>query len=227
MTIGGKNMGLPVLIIGQSGCGKSRSIKNMPPQATVIFNVEGKQFPFRTQFPYTMNTDDPERIKGQLMRLGPVKRVVIDDSGYLMTNMFMRGHSGGRKGSQVFDLYNDIGDSFWGLIKFIKDQLPPDVIVYIMMHEEDSDTGKIKPKTIGKMLDEKVCLEGMFTICLRGIVKDGQYLFSTRTNGIDPVKTPEDMFMDEYIENDLMIVDRAIRNYYGWEVQNNAETARI
>lgn len=213
-------MGLPVLIIGQSGCGKSRAIKNMPPQGTVIFNVEGKQFPFRQQFPYVMNTDDTERIKGQLMRLGPVKRVVIDDAGYLMTNMFMRGHSGGRKGSQVFDLYNDIGDTFWDLIKFIKDQLSPDIIVYINMHEDESDSGKIRPKTIGKMLDDKVCLEGMFTICLRGIVKNGEHLFCTRTNGFDPVKTPEDMFADEYIENDLMIVDRAIRDYYGWEEKN-------
>lgn len=214
-------MAIPVLILGQSGSGKSRSIKTLPTNKTLIINVEGKAFPFREKFKYVMNSDNPEAIKAQMAHMGGIKRVVIDDAGYIMTNMFMRGHSGGRKGSQVFDLYNDIGDSFWDLIEFIKRELPDDVIVYIMMHEEENDSSKIKPKTIGKMLDEKVCLEGMFTICLRCRTKDGKHFFRTVTDSYDVTKSPEGMFEAEEIPNDLNMVDNCIRDYY--ELENKEE----
>ncbi len=219
-------MAIPVLIIGQSGSGKSRAIKTLPLNKTLIINVEGKAFPFREKFPYVMNTDNPEAMKAQMAHMGGIKRVVIDDAGYIMTNMFMRGHSDGRSGSKVFDLYNDIGDTFWGLINFIKRKLPEDVIVYILMHEDESDSGKIKPKTIGKMLDDKVCLEGMFTICLRCMSRDGKHFFRTVTDSYDTAKSPEGMFEAEEIPNDLELVDKCIREYYGFiekEETNNAE----
>lgn len=220
-------MAIPVLIIGQSGSGKSRATKTLPLNKTLIVNVLGKEPPFREKFQYVMNSDNPEAIKAQMAHMGGIKRVVIDDAGYIMTDMFMRGHSGGRRGSQVYELYNDIGDSFWSLIDFIKRELPEDVIVYIMMHEDESDNGKIKPKTIGRMLDEKVCLEGMFTICLRCMTKDGKHFFRTVTDSYDTAKSPEGMFESEEIPNDLALVDKCIREYYGLEEKeelNNAET---
>lgn len=218
-------MAIPVLITGQSGSGKSRAIKTLPPNKTLIINVEGKPFPFREKFQYVMNSDNPEAIKAQMAHMGGIKRVVIDDAGYIMTNMFMRGHAGGRKGSQVFDLYNDIGDSYWSLIEFIKHELPDDVIVYIMMHEEETDSGKIKPKSIGKMLDEKVCLEGMFTICLRCMAKDGKHFFRTVTDSYDTTKSPEGMFDSSEIPNDLALVDKCIRDYYGIEDKEEPKNA--
>ena len=203
-----------VLIYGKSGSGKSRSMKNLGTDEILLVNVEGKSLPFRGKFKYVLNSDNVEEIKTWLRKM-PMKTAVIDDAGYIITNAFMRGHSGGKSGSAVFDLYNDLADTFWGLFKFIKNELPEDVIVYIMMHEETNDVGSVKLKTIGKLLDDKCCLEGMVTICLRCYSMDGKHYFRTRTTGLDITKSPEDMFDKDEIENDLKAVDTIIREYYG------------
>lgn len=208
-------MGRIVLIYGKSGSGKSRSLKNFAEDEIFLVNVEDKDLPFRNKFKYVKSTDKYETIKKGLKQM-PTKTAIIDDAGYLITNAFMRGHSGGRKGGQVFDLYNDIGDNFWGLFEFIKRELPADVIVYIIMHEEQSSDGcSFKLKTIGKILDEKVCLEGMVTVCLRCMSVDGKHFFKTNTDGSDITKSPEDMFSSDEIDNDLKAVDTVIREYYG------------
>ena len=208
-------MGRIVLIYGKSGSGKSRSLKNFAEDEIFLVNVEDKDLPFRNKFKYVKSTDKYETIKKGLKQM-PTKTAVIDDAGYLITNAFMRGHSVGRKGGQVFDLYNDIGDNFWGLFEFIKRELPADVIVYIIMHEEQSSDGcSFKLKTIGKILDEKVCLEGMVTVYLRCMSVDGKHFFKTHTDGSDITKSPEDMFSSDEIENDLKAVDTVIREYYG------------
>ena len=144
----------------------------------------------------------------------PVKTAVIDDRGYLMTNAFMRGHSAPKSGSSSFDLYNNIADSFWSLLTFIKSELPDDVIVYIIMHEDTTDYGETKLRTIGKLLSEKVCIEGMSTVVLRCVVRDGKHLFITQSDGSDISKSPEGMFERE-IDNNLKAVDTAIREYWG------------
>lgn len=202
-----------VLIYGKSGSGKSRSLKNFAEDEILLINVERKRLPFRQKFKYTLNTDDYAKIKEQLAKM-PLKTAVIDDAGYLLSNNFMKGHSGGRKGREVYDLYNDLADSFWGLFKFIKTKLPQDVIVYILMHEDTDETGNMKLKTIGKLLDDKVCLEGMVTICLRCMSADGRHFFRTVTDGSDITKSPEEMFETDEIENDLKAVDTIIRKYY-------------
>ena len=208
-------MGRVVLIYGRSGSGKSRSLKNFAEDEIFLINVEDKDLPFRNKFKYVISSDDYSRIKNGLAKM-PVKIAVIDDAGYLLTNTFMRGHSGGLRGNQVFELYNDIADNFWGLFEFIKRELPPDVIVYIIMHEElGKDNGSYKLKTIGNLLDDKVCIEGMVTVCLRCMSNEGRHFFRTRTDGADITKSPEDMFETEEIENDLKAVDAVIRDYYG------------
>ncbi|MBQ1239387.1 MAG: AAA family ATPase [Ruminococcus sp.] len=208
-------MGRVVLIYGKSGSGKSRSLKNFNEDEIFLINVEGKDLPFRKTFKYETITDNYDKIQLGLTRM-PVKTAVIDDAGYLLTNMFMRGHAGAHQGNQLFEFYNEIGDKFWGLFKFIKHKLPKDVIVYVIMHEDSLSDGKsFKLKTIGKLLDEKVCLEGMVTICLRCMSKHGKHYFVTHTDGDDITKSPEDMFSDTEIDNDLKAVDTAIREYYG------------
>jgi hypothetical protein len=142
------------------------------------------------------------------------KSVVIDDSGYLMTNQFMNGHSSQGAGNAIFNFYNDLGDKFWGLIRFVVTQLPDDKIVYFIMHEDKNDFGDMKPKTIGKMLDEKVCIEGMFTIALYSVISCGKYVFRTNSDGNEICKTPMGMFDSDEIENDLKFVDEKIREYY-------------
>ena len=215
-------MGQIVLLYGKSGSGKTRSLKEFAEDEIVFVNVEKKLPPFRKQFKYTCETDNVQVIKTWLKRM-PTKIAVIDDAGYILTNTFMRGHSAGRKGSQTFDLYNDIADQYWGLFKFIKDELPKDVIVYILMHEDTNDSGIVKLKTIGKLLDEKICLEGMVTICLRCMSEDGKHFFRTITDSYDITKTPEGMFDSEIIPNDLKAVDEQIRSYYGWNTAKESE----
>ncbi|MBQ8298142.1 MAG: AAA family ATPase [Ruminococcus sp.] len=206
-------MGKPVIIYGKSGSGKSRSLKNFAEDEILFVNVEEKGLPFRKKFKYTLNSDNYKTIKEQLSKM-PLKTAVIDDAGYLLTNMFMKKHSAGLKGNAVFDLYNDIGDRFWDLIKFIKKKLPSDVIVYIVMHDDSNDAGEVKLKTIGKLLDEKVNIQGMVTIVLRCMSANGRHFFRTHTDGLDITKSPEDMFENDEIDNDLKAVDSAIREYY-------------
>ena len=205
-------MGIPVLIYGKSGSGKSRSLKGFGEEEIFLVNVVGKPLPFPGKFRYTAKTDNYNTIQKGLKTM-PTKAAVIDDAGYLLTNTFMRGHSAPKSGSSSFDLYNDIADSFWDLLRFIQNDLPEDVIVYILMHEATSDYGETKLRTIGKLLDEKVCVEGMVSIALRCMVEGDRHFFRTQSSGMDISKSPEEMF-DLEIENDLKAVDTRIREYW-------------
>lgn len=206
-------MGECVFVYGKSGSGKSRSLINFGEDEIFLVNTIGKRLPFRSKFKYEIKTDDFNKIANGLRKM-PTKTAVIDDSGYLMTNAFMRGHSAPKSGSSTFDLYNDIADSFWSLITVIKNELPDDVIVYMIMHEDTTDYGETKLRTIGKLLSEKVCIEGMSTVVLRCVVRDGKHLFITQSDGNDISKSPEGMF-DREIENDLKSVDSKIREFWG------------
>ena len=169
--------------------------------------------PFRKKFESTINTDDYQTILKAIFNTKK-KAIVIDDAGYLITNHFMSKHSQCGGGNGVFNLYNEIGDHFWGLIEFVKNKLDEDKIVYFIMHEDVQDNGDIKPKTIGKLLDDKVCIEGMFTIALRCMTDNAKHYFKTQSDGYDICKTPMEMFEDKRIDNDLKVVDTTIRNYY-------------
>lgn len=206
-------MAIPVLIIGKSGSGKSRSMKNCQIDDYNLIRVLNKPLPFNGKI-NGWSTDDYQTLMKCLLS-SKAKSIIIDDAGYLITNHFMRGHSASGKGNAVFSLYNDIGDYFWQLIKFITDKLPEDKIVYMMMHEEKNEFGDVKAKTIGKLLDEKVCIEGMFTIVLRCVEEGGNHKFVTQSSNGAISKSPEGMFEDLEIENDLKLVDEKIREYWG------------
>lgn len=214
-------MATPVLIIGKSGTGKSASMRNCIDKDFNLIRVLNKPLPFKGKLP-GWQSDDYQQIMKMLVQ-SKAKSIVLDDAGYLITNHFMRGHSTAGKGNAVFALYNDIGDYFWNLIRFITTKLSEDKIVYLMMHEEVNDFGDIKPKTIGKLLDEKVCIEGMFTIVLRSIKENDKYLFVTQANGGSVSKSPIGMFDDLTIDNDLAMVDEKIREYYNNEGEEENE----
>ena len=202
-------MGTPVLVLGPSGSGKSASMRNLDPNTYGIINVARKPLPFRTT-KQAKNTDDYNVI-AQVLSRAVADIIVIDDAQYLMANAFMR-----RAKEKGFEKFTEIGLDFFNLINYIIDSLPPQKIVYVMGHTELDMSGGLKFKTIGKMLDEKITIEGMFTIVMRAMFHDGHYYFSTRTDGADPVKTPIGMFDEPYLDNDLAIVDAAIRDYYGF-----------
>lgn len=200
-------MAIIVMIYGQSGTGKSTSLRNFKPEDVCIVNVSGKPLPFRNKHK-TFNTDDYMSIDTAIKK-APAKSIVIDDATYLMVNAFMRNAK-----VTGYQKYTDMAYDFDALINTAA-RLPDDRIVYFVGHSTMDDTGREHFKTIGKMLDNYVTLEGKFTIVLKTVVQDGKYFFATRNNGQDTVKTPLGMFDEEFIDNDLSVVDAAIREYYG------------
>jgi hypothetical protein len=218
-------MGIPVLIIGESGSGKTYSIKNLDPEKVGIFLCEKNRLPFRKQFPtykvrnMQRKTDNNQvqiirqsAVIQTVMKTPKQKIYVIDDSQYIMANEYFD-----RANEKGYDKFVDIGANFRNLIHTVNNELPDDVIVYFLHHPEtDSNTGKVKAKTIGRMLDEKLTLEGCFDIVLHARTDGVEHWFSTQSDGTDTAKSPEDMF-PEKIPNDLAIVDATIREYYEME----------
>lgn len=200
-------MGIPVLILGESGSGKSASMRNFKEGEVAIINVGSKPLPFKSNLK-TYNTDDYMKVEKAVQKSVP-KSIVIDDAQYLMANEFMRNAK-----VTGFQKFTDIAKNFWELIRGVVQELPADKIVYFLGHVERDNNGNEKFKTIGKMLDDKITIEGMFTIVLKTTVQDGKYEFVTQTNGSDTVKSPIGMFENLQIDNDLKMVDKTIRKYY-------------
>ena len=214
---------IPILIIGKSGAGKSASLRNLPTTGTVVVNVLGKPLPFRSDLK-VIHCDDYAKIAASI-RKGAFERCVIDDAGYLMTSQFMGALAARGNGGNVYALYSDMAQNLWNLIRDIQ-AAPGNARVYLMFHEERNDAGDVKPRTYGRLIEEKVCLEGMVTICLRAMVSGGKHVFRTQSDGFDTAKAPMDMFSSDEIDNDLAAVDDAIVNYYNIdkEENHNAET---
>ena len=200
-------MGIGVLILGHSGSGKSTSMRNCTADRFGVINVQGKPLPFRTELK-TYNTDNYQDIIPAL-RQSKTPSIVIDDSQYLMSHEFMY-----RANEKGYDKYAQIGANFFQLLETIR-KMPEDRIVYLMHHIEFDDSGREKAKTVGKMIDNYIVVEGCFSIVLKAFVTADGYFFRTKTNGADAVKTPLGMFEDEQIDNDLLQVDDTIRAYYG------------
>lgn len=205
-----------VLILGHSGSGKTTSLRNLDPKETLLLQVVKKSLPFRSKNWTVCNKENPD---GAIFHCGAnadliikaikntkKKVIVIDDFQYLMSFELMN-----RTNERGFDKFTDIAKHAFDVIETAT-QLDDDKIIYILCHVSSDDQGE-RMKTIGKMLDEKIVLEGMFTIVLKTVVTNGVYEFSTVNSGSDTVKTPIDMFDNPRITNDLNEVTKAILNY--------------
>ena len=210
---GGITINVLVLVIGESGTGKSASMRNCTADRFSIVNVSKKPLPFKSDI-RMLNTDDYMKITAALKSV-KTPSIVIDDSQYLMVNAFMR-----RSLEKGYDKYNEMANAHWRLIQTALNDTPDGTIVYFMSHIERDQVGNEKAKTIGRMIDQYVTLEGLFTIVLKTHVKDGKYTFITHNSGFDTVKTPLGMFKDDEIDNDLLMVDDIIREYYGMGVKD-------
>lgn len=206
---------VPVLLIGKSGSGKSASLRNFKKDDIAIANVLGKPLPFKSDLE-APKVDDYNTILKAIEHTNK-KVIVIDDANYLITNEFMNKSS-----VKGFDKYNEMGNNFFNLINGIKN-VDGGKTVYLIMHEDTDDEGNVKPKTIGKLLDDKVNIQGMFTICIRSMFDNGNYIFRLKTNGQDCVKTPIGLFEEEQMENDLKLVDEKIREYYELNKEDKKE----
>lgn len=206
-------MGVPVLIMGESGSGKTYSLKNFGEHEALVFKVGGKNFPFQKQID-SINNASYDHIASALKE-GKYKTYIIDDSQYLLTfEMFDRAKETG------YGKFTDIAQRFYKMLKYIVTGTSPDTIVYLLHHTEQTDAGKIKAKTVGKMLDNLLTVEGLFDIVLLAQVTSDEHKFITQNDGYTTCKSPEEMFERE-IKNDLKAVDARIREY--WKLNQKGE----
>lgn len=200
-------MGIVVLVLGASGSGKSTSLRNFDPDEVGIFNVAGKPLPFRKKMKIVNNPSYMDIIKG--MNAKQFKKYVIEDSQYLMAfEAFDRAKETG------YGKFTDMALNFRNLIDYAIRRTPDDTIVYFLHHTELADDGRIKAKTLGKMLDNQLTVEGLFSIVLYCQVEGNEHFFITNSDGSNPAKSPMEMF-EMKIDNDLKFVDSTIRDYYG------------
>lgn len=208
-------MGIPVLIMGESGSGKSCSLRNFKKEELCIYNVAGKPLPFKGKLNMADNVTYEQIINN--MSKGNFKTYVIDDSQYLMAfESFARAKELG------FNKNIDMASNFKNLVQFVIQKMSKDTIVYFLHHTEITDTGKIKAKTLGKMLDNQLTLEGLFSIVLLCKTDEQEYYFETQSNGYSTCKSPMGMF-EFKIDNDLKLVDTTIREYYELDKEEKAE----
>lgn len=209
-------MSVMTLIIGESGTGKSSSLRMFSPEETLLIQAVKKPLPFKSAGWKRLAPDvagniyvsDQSANIIKVMQKTTRKIIVLDDLQYVLANEFMR-----RSDERGFDKFTDIARHAWDIFNAAS-LLPDDVRVYVLMHSQSDDFGRTKAKTIGKLLDEKITIEGLFSIVLKTVVRDGQYFFSTKNNGSDTVKSPMGLLDDDLVDNDLAAIDSKILAYY-------------
>lgn len=215
-------MSIAVMILGESGTGKSTSLRNLDPSKTLLIQAVPKPLPFKSKGwlkgsegnetgSIYVNDNANKIIAAMTKTSRPI--IIIDDFQYTMSNEFMRRVTDKVSGAGAFDKFNEIAHSAWSIL-CAASGLESWKRVYFLSHTDTNDQGRTKAKTIGKLLDDKITIEGLVSIVLRTGVTNGSYYFRTRNDGADTTKTPMDMFADEQIPNDLAQVDQAICDFY-------------
>jgi len=226
-------MSQEILIIGESGSGKSTSLETLDPSSTFLVNVAKKPMPFRgwkknySQLTKDnpkgnyIATDNAGKIVAMLKHINEnmphIKTVIVDDFTYVMANEFMR-----RANERGFEKFTEIGLHAWEIANAGKNMR--DDITFIMIGHAEASTDlsgnrKLKFKTIGKLVDDKVNMEGMFTIVLfTEVEKDPnggiKHYFITQSDGTTTGKTPKGMFDELKVPNDINQVIQTINKYY-------------
>lgn len=200
-------MSVKVLIIGESGAGKSASLRNLNENEVAIFNVSEKPLPFRKKLPM-VNTSDMKFIATEIKR-NARNCYVVDDAGLAMTFYLF-----GKVNETGYGKFTTVAKDFYDMVKAV-DSCSDDTVVYFMMHTDRSEDGtRVKAKTAGKMIDSQLTLESLFTIVLNCVTDGKTHKFITQSDGVTTAKSPMEMFPLE-MDNDLKAVDTAIREYYG------------
>lgn len=208
-------MGIPCLILGESGSGKTFSIKEMNPEEVGIFSVRKGTLPFPEGRNFKICKKADYDVIYRVLAKPTLKAYVIDDSQYLMVNEYFR-----KANDSGYQKYTSIGKNFSDLLEYIAYKVPDDVIVYFLHHTQQTGDGKIKAKTVGQMLDNYLTLEGCVDICLLCQTDGSSHYFLTQSDGSNTAKSPEGMF-DLKIPNDLAAVDARIREY--WSLNEKEE----
>lgn len=211
-------MSYACLILGESGTGKTCSLRNLDPKNTLLIQPVRKPLPFRSTGWKEIKAkgdgnnilvcSNPQAIIN-CMKASPFDVIVVDDWQYILASMYMAARN-----VKGFDKFTEIGGAGFDIAKAAS-ELGENKRVYVLAHTTSDEFGNTRIKTLGKLLDDKIVVEGMFTTVLRTHVENGRYLFSTQNSGSDTVKSPMGMFSEQYIENDLAAIDRVICDYYG------------
>ena len=203
-------MGIAVLILGESGSGKSASMRNFKKEDVGILNVASKPLPFRnTNGLVTVNKATYSMIKGAVTSPNRLS-YVVDDAQYLMAfESFDKANVPG------YGKFTELAKNYEEMLRTIQEDTSPDTIVYVMQHIDTDESGKVKAKTLGKMLDQQLTIEGLFSIVLLAKADERRHYFVTQSDGTNPCKSPMGMFDEVEIDNDLKMVDDTIREYYG------------
>lgn len=211
-------MSYATLVLGESGTGKTCSLRNLDPKNTLLIQPVRKPLPFRsTGWEEIKQKGDGNNILVcsnpqaiiNCMHASPFDVIVVDDWQYILASMYMAARN-----VKGFDKFTEIGGAGFDIAKAAS-ELGENKRVYVLAHTTSDEFGNTRIKTLGKLLDDKIVVEGMFTTVLRTHVENGRYLFSTQNSGSDTVKSPMGMFSEQYIENDLAAIDRVICDYYG------------
>lgn len=221
------------LILGKTGTGKSTSIKNLNPDTTAIINVLGKPLPFKgSNAAYNiermniMQAYDHASIITAIHDISTtathIKDLIIDDATYIM-----RKENFNKATSKGYDKFVEMAVHFQKIIE-TAEQARKDLNIYIMMHTEDVvSNGSIveqKVSTVGKMLESQYNIPEVVTVtlisnCSFNEKGDATYSFITKRCMIDgvlyPAKSPDGMFEETFIPNDLSLVSQKMEEYYG------------
>ena len=218
-------MSIPVIIMGESGTGKTTSIRTFGENEVEVVNVMGKIMPFFQPKVHQVNVPQIAKdhnnalkvdiVRSWLMKHHEFKAVVVDDAGYLITEMFMRWTVGDEKMSDHYGVYKEIANRMWQLFQRVIEDGDADRIIYFVFHEETDNYGKVDLLTVGKLLNEKIKIRGLVTMTLQSAKEGDRYVF--HTNNGNPAKSPMGLFEDEVIDNDLKYVDSRVREAYGFE----------
>lgn len=203
--------------MGESGSGKSASMRNFKENDVRVLNVASKPFPFRNVNKLKKADKATYDMITGVVKSGQVLSYVIDDAQYLMAfESFAKAQIAG------YGKFTEMAKNYEEMLRTIQEDTPPDTIVYVMQHVDTDETGKVKAKTLGKMLDQQLTVEGLFTIVLLVKADEKGHYFLTQSDGTNPCKSPMGMFDDVKIDNDLKMVDDTIREYYGLKKQPSA-----
>lgn len=214
-------MGIAVLILGESGSGKSAAMRNFNSDDVRILNVASKPLPFKNVNKLKKADKATYEMIKVAVSSGQTLSYVVDDAQYLMAfESFAKANISG------YGKFTEMAKNYEEMLRYIQEETPPDTIVYVLQHIEKDENGNVKAKTLGKMLDQQLTVEGLFTICLLCVANDKGHFFITQSDGTNPCKSPMGMFETKEIPNDLKMVDTIIREYYVLKAQPQSKTTK-